>query len=104
MWENVTNEDKKKFEEKGYAITYGELTLDGLKIIMNKVDSKKDKVFVDLGSGNGNIVINAIKEHPNLYKSIGIEFSKSRHETAENNLKKERASIKKKVKFCLNFP
>ncbi len=37
----------KNFEEKGYAITYGELTLEGLKIIMNKVDSKKGKVFVD---------------------------------------------------------
>jgi len=102
MWKDVTDEDKKKFEEKGYAITYGELTLEGLKIIMNKVNSKKGKVFVDLGSGNGNIVINAIKEHPNLYKSIGIEFSKSRHETAENNLKKEKATIKKKVKFLNN--
>jgi ubiquinone/menaquinone biosynthesis C-methylase UbiE len=103
MWKNVIDEDKKKFEEKGYAITYGELTLEGLKKIMNKVDSKKDdKVFVDLGSGNGNIVINAIKEHPNLYKSIGIEFSKSRHETAENNLKKQKASIKKRVKFLNN--
>lgn len=110
MWKNVTDEDKKKFEEKGYAITYGELTLEGLKEIMKNVDSTekdrdkvfKDKVFVDLGSGNGNIVINAIKEHPNLYKSIGIEFSKSRHETAENNLKKEKATIKKKVKFLNN--
>lgn len=43
MWKNVTDEDKKKFEEKGYAITYGELTLEGLKIIMNKVDSKRVK-------------------------------------------------------------
>jgi SAM-dependent methyltransferase len=104
MWGKVTDEDKKKFEENGYAITYGELTLEGLKIIMNKIDSKKDKVFVDLGSGNGNIVINAIKEHSNLYKSIGVEFSKSRHETAENNLKKENATIKnnKKVKFLNN--
>lgn len=114
MWKTVTDEDKKKFEEKGYAITYGELTLEGLRKIMTKIMTKvdstkkdrdkvfKDKVFVDLGSGNGNIVINAIKEHPNLYKSIGIEFSKSRHETAENNLEKEKASIKKKVKFLNN--
>jgi SAM-dependent methyltransferase len=102
MWKDVTDEDKKKFEEKGYAITYGELTLEGLKIIMNKVGSKKGKVFVDLGSGNGNIVINAIKTNSKLYKSIGIEFSKSRHETGENNLKKEKASIRKKVKFLNN--
>ena len=82
MWKTVTDEDKKKFEEKGYAITYGELTLKGLKKIMkvvvdsgkkDKVDNIKDKVFVDLGSGNGNIVINAIKEHPTLYKSIALD-------------------------------
>ena len=57
MWKKTSNEDNKIFDEKGYAITYGELTLDGLKTIMEWVKNKKNKVFVDLGSGNGDIVI-----------------------------------------------
>jgi|TARA_B110000305_G_C19195076_1_gene518432 SAM-dependent methyltransferase len=99
MWSDTTQEDKDLFNENGYAITYGELTLDGLKDIMKKVDDKKDKVFVDLGSGNGNIVINAIKEYPQLYMSIGVELSKSRHDVAMDNYMKENVNIREKVKF-----
>ena len=61
------------------------------EMILIKVISDKIPLYTNRWSCN-----------PNLYKSIGIEFSKSRHETAENNLKKERASIKKKVKFLNN--
>tara|TARA_E500000331_G_scaffold186428_1_gene179417 strand:- start:2001 stop:2552 length:552 start_codon:yes stop_codon:yes gene_type:complete len=102
MWKKTSNEDNKIFDEKGYAITYGELTLDGLKTIMERVKNKKNKVFVDLGSGNGDIVINAIKEFPELYMSVGVELSKTRHETAFEKYMKEPVKLLKKIKLLNN--
>jgi ubiquinone/menaquinone biosynthesis C-methylase UbiE len=102
MWEKTSNEDNKIFDEKGYAITYGELTLDGLKTIMEKVNNKNNKVFVDLGSGNGDIVINAIKEFPELYMSIGVELSKTRHDTAFEKYVKQPVKLQNKIKLLNN--
>jgi len=100
MWKGVSDDDQKYFTSKGYAITYGELTLDGLKTIMkDNVKVKKDKIFVDLGSGEGNVVLNAIKLYPQLQMGIGIELSKSRHERAIEKLENSKLKDKNKVKF-----
>jgi H3 lysine-79-specific histone-lysine N-methyltransferase len=95
---NLTDKEKKSFELKGYASTYGELTTKGLKQIMKNVENIKDKIFVDLGSGGGNIVIHSIKKYP-LKKGVGIELSKHRHEIALKNQLKLPEEKQKKVKF-----
>ena len=105
-WKDTSEEDKKKFIDNGYAITYGELTLDGLTEIMNHnlndpIDLN-DKVFVDLGSGNGNVVINVMKNFEGLYKGIGIELSKTRYNTAIKKLEDESKEIQKKIHFSCN--
>ena len=58
------------FEKNGYAKTHGELTLEGLKKLIGKI-STKGKVFVDMGSGNGSVIINMIN-----YKYFKYDNSK----------------------------
>ena len=57
------NSDESVFKEKKYAYTYGELTKNGLESILKNINCI-DKIFYDLGSGKGNVIINSIK----LYK------------------------------------
>ena len=108
-WKDTSEEDKKKFRDNGYAITYGELTLDGLTQIMNhdlndpnELNELNDKVFVDLGSGYGNVVINVMKNFKGLFKGIGIELSETRYNTAIEKLKSESKEIQKKIHFSCN--
>lgn len=81
---------------KKYVTTYGELTNEGLIEMFKKIDTN-NKTFYDLGSGKGSVIINAIKNYPNLKKAIGIEYVKKRHDEAE--IKKSNISEKDKVKF-----
>ena len=48
-----------------YNLTYGELTRDGLLNLFKDVDTN-NKTFYDLGSGDGNVLIYASEEFPNL--------------------------------------
>ena len=66
--------------------------------VLNKVQKETNlDTFVDLGSGEGNVVLNAIKLYPQLQMGIGIELSKSRHERAieklENSNKPKRENV-----------
>ena len=95
------NSDSSEFIKKNYAYTYGELTYNGLESILNSINCK-DKVFFDLGSGKGNVVINSIKIKPSLKKSIGIELSKKRYEEAFKNLNSLINNEKFKIQFLNN--
>jgi len=79
-----------KFNKKGYASTYGELTRKGLNDLLKSVNTN-NKIFYDLGSGKGNVVLYAVKDFPKLKKCKGIEFHDERHQEAlqllENNSK-----------------
>lgn len=66
---------------KKYNTTYGELTNEGLTTLFKNVNTE-NKTFYDLGSGKGNVIMNAIKNYPNLKKAIGIEYVKERHNEA----------------------
>lgn len=85
------NEDKQIFDKNNYEYTYGELTNDGIKQLLKSIDTK-NKIFYDLGSGNGNVVINAITNFPELKKSIGIELSKIRYNNSLNKLSEKKIS------------
>lgn len=83
------------FEKNGYAKTHGELTLKGLKKLMGKTNTK-NKVFVDMGSGNGSVVINMIKTYPTIKKVIGIELNKERYDYSVKRVKKELTKTQQK--------
>lgn len=76
------------FEKNGYAKTHGELTLEGLKKLIGKIKTK-NKVFVDMGSGNGSVVINMVKTYSDVKKVIGIELNKERYDYSVERVKKE---------------
>ena len=81
---------------KKYNLTYGELTSDGLKTMLSGIDTE-NKVFYDLGSGKGSVVINAINNFKNLKKAVGIEIVKDRHNDAIKRREKE--DLKDKIEF-----
>jgi SAM-dependent methyltransferase len=62
------------------AATYGEVTPDGFRTIFDGHLDATDR-FVDLGSGNGRLVLQAAREY-GVAAAIGIELSSSRHELA----------------------
>ncbi len=76
--------------------TYGEVTLLGAKqlfyymgMLKNCEDKKQGGIhFIDLGSGNGKLCVQAYLEIPNLKKAEGIELSPSRHSIAINSWNK----------------
>ena len=87
------------FEKNGYAKTHGELTLEGLKKLIGKIKTK-NKVFVDMGSGNGSVVINMVKTYLDIKKVIGIELNKERYDYSVERVKKELTkSQQKKVEL-----
>lgn len=96
----IPTNEKENMIKNNFNPTYGELTKIGLKSLMKKVDIKEGKTFVDLGSGSGNVVINAITLYPKLKKVIGVEYSKYRHNIASRAKKnKVPVELQKKVMF-----
>lgn len=41
-----------------------------------------DGVFVDLGSGEGGVVLSTLRRFPSLKRAIGVELARERHEVA----------------------
>ena len=90
---SISTNDKDKFVKGNYESTYGTLEKNGLKTIIQKVGEYKnnkkwinDKVFIDLGSGEGKVPIFAL-DYP-FKKSLGVELSTDRHNLAIDNKKK----------------
>lgn len=81
----ISDKDNEIFRKKNYNHTFGFLTNNGFNkmILISKIKlSKKldNKTFVDLGSGDGRIVVWASKYFKN---SIGIELSETRFNEAQ---------------------
>ena len=79
-------------ESDDFVNTYGEITHDGFKKCLKGVNTK-NKIFYDLGSGIGKLVVYSGLEK-NFKQSIGIEFNANRHNIANSTLR----SIKKDLK------
>ncbi len=95
---NIPASEVLEMNKKNYSPVYGELTKTGLFDLLKGIN-KSNKVFADLGSGSGNVVINAINRYPSLKKSVGIEYSKHRHLLALSNQQKLSNIKKDKVSF-----
>ena len=63
--------------------TYGELTQKGVDAVVSKFKKyfNSETVFYDLGSGLGKMVTHVGVQY-GIKKSVGIEYSKERHECA----------------------
>ncbi|GAB5369481.1 hypothetical protein AAMO2058_001408100 [Amorphochlora amoebiformis] len=78
------------FNESGGSNVYGILTEEGVQDMLDrasKVMNLKGKVFCDVGSGNGEAIMCAMEQFPQLSKCLGIELSEYRHKKAQENLK-----------------
>ena len=75
-----------------FVNTYGEITHNGFKKGLKGIYTK-NKIFYDLGSGIGKLVMYSGLEK-NFKKSIGVELNHIRHNMAKDVLK----NIKKQLK------
>ena len=98
--------DTSKYDTK-YALTYGEVTYDGIKYLSEYLNRIRPitsypishRVFYDLGSGIGKNVIMMASMNPQLYAK-GIELVNERHNmamAAYRNIKEK--SVKSRVEF-----
>merc|ERR1740121_1259866 len=94
--DSISLDDSHRFEEAGYDVrsaVYGTVPLESTPDIFDKVrditklrDLRRfleNETFVDLGSGEGELVVNALRQHPVLGRSVGIELCRDRHKVAE---------------------
>ena len=99
--------NKTKFDQKVIGSdVYGEITEKGTDMIVNRFKEyfNPNTIFYDLGSGLSKMVIHIGMKY-NVKESIGIEYSKERHQGAlflKENYAKEYDNIKIYCKSFLN--
>ena len=91
---DMMNEVNNSHESTHNPETYGEVTQLGARQLFYYMKMfNNDKIhFIDLGSGNGKLVVQAYLEIPFLMKAQGIELSPARHNLANkswDNIKEE---------------
>lgn len=62
-----------RIEKPSLELTYGETDLLGFLLLLNKLSPSKEDIFLDLGSGLGQLVIATPFFYP-VKKAIGIEY------------------------------
>lgn len=109
----LSPEDLQTFKAAGYSKTsavYGyaseKLAKKELWMALQKVLGQstvesflRSGSFVDLGSGEGELVLTALNLFPSLSKGVGVELSSERHETALCNAAKSLPDIGKRADF-----
>ena len=80
------------------AATYGEITPAGMTSLAERLKLTKDDSFIDLGSGLGRAVIQAVTDY-DVRKSIGVELANSRHTLALKTLGKADESVRERVQL-----
>ncbi len=98
--ENLQEHEHKEVIAKGGYPTYGEITYQGFKTILDDIKPTKKDHFIDLGSGVGKDSMRAYLDTP--MKSVkGVELSKTRHETAQKAYEqlKEKGLLHRKRKL-----
>ena len=67
-----TQEDLELSKKNNVTNTYGTITPDGIKTLIDNLDISKDDSFIDLGSGIEMVIQFAI--NTNVKKADGVEF------------------------------
>lgn len=75
------------------SFIYGEIDFLSFFSLLEKTAPQPNEVFYDLGSGSGKAVFTAALQY-DFSKVIGIEFLKSLHSVANNNIEKAERIIK----------
>jgi len=97
----IEEKTNQMFQDKKYALTYGELTPEGFKSMLIKLKKREFKeplVLADLGSGMGKIPIMAV-HYGDAKKAVGVELAKERHDTAVNMKSKLSQEYQDKLTF-----
>lgn len=94
----ISKEDRIEFTSRGYCPTYGELTKKGVHKILGTIEGQ-GKVFVDMGSGTGNVILHAWSVHSKWVQTVGIELSKERHEIALKTKKRLNSTQRGRTDF-----
>lgn len=66
----------------GFEGTYGEITPEGVRMLLDLLQVDVNDTFYDLGSGTGKVVLQAFLTTP-CRRAVGIELSTQRHHTAD---------------------
>lgn len=82
----IDSDETKMINTKGGAATYGEITYEALKTVLDDLGLTKDDVFYDLGCGVGKTCVQVALDTP--AKAVGIELSPTRVKHAQNVQKK----------------
>ncbi|MAH80239.1 MAG: hypothetical protein CMP39_00930 [Rickettsiales bacterium] len=69
----ISSEAKKEFETDSKSLTYGEVTYEGLKEVLDIIQPKENSVFYDLGSGTGKALLVSALAGP-FAKINGVEL------------------------------
>ena len=80
------------------ADTYGEITSDGMSSLGRRVRIGPSDVFVDLGSGCGRAVLQAVEQF-GCKSACGIELGRARHELALQARDGLQVHLASKVRF-----
>ena len=101
---SISSKDEFKFKKNNYESTYGTLEKKGFKKIINEVKKHKknknwidNKIFIDLGSGEGKVPIYGL-DYP-FKLLLGVELSTSRHNIAIDKKKNLSKDKRKKIFF-----
>ena len=99
----LTNNTLELFERNKYASTYGELTMEGMKTILDNINilslkTINDIRFIDLGSGLGKLPL-MVCYYFNGKKCTGIELSTERHNKAMTMYQKLPLELQKKINY-----
>lgn len=73
----IDTHEEKLVTDHGSSPTYGEITPEGVDILVQELDVTKDDVFYDLGCGVGKFVLQMYLETP-ARKSVGVELAPTR--------------------------
>jgi hypothetical protein len=93
-YEGKTGSGTYTIDNPYFINTYGEITHEGFKKCFKGITTK-NKVFYDLGSGIGKLVVYAGLEKK-FKKSIGVELNSNRHKIAKQTLKQIKKEITQK--------
>jgi hypothetical protein len=93
------------FEKNNYVSTYGELTLNGMKTILDKIKNNQRSYldmnnirFIDLGSGLGKLPL-IMSYYFNAKKSTGVELSVERHNRAMSMYNKLDKELQQRINY-----
>lgn len=79
---SIPTTEREKIGNEGGAATYGEITYDSLKKVLDNLRLKNNDVFYDLGSGVGKVVVQVFLTSP-VKKAAGVELSTTRFQHAQ---------------------